>query len=166
MGHTHERTSTSIAGDTSRRDDRDEDYSVHDMGQGDQASVTVGNDEWGGVDTRSTEEIFVHRVDGDRDHERTEDVEQRQTQPHRADGARDRLARVGCFRGDKGAILGSGHRKDTSRHDGEKTFEAVRKGLRIPVAEANGTLGGSASCGHNWEVLGLAYICPESQTHR
>lgn len=141
-----ERTGTRVSRDTTGGQHRDEDDKVHDVRQGLKTSITVGDNEGGSVGARSTKQVLVVGAHANGDHQRTEHIKQTQTDPNGADGAGDRLARVGRLSRDETTCLGSGHGEHTGGHDIQEALEAIGEAVRlVPVLEANGpTLGGTA----------------------
>lgn len=140
LGQTHEGTGASITGDTASGEHRNENDEVHDVRQGLEASISVGDDKGRGVGAASTKQVLVVRADGDGDHEGADKVEKRKPDPDGVDGIWNRLLGVLSLSSYQTAGLGTGHGENASGHYVQETLEAIGEAsCLVPVAETDGT---------------------------
>lgn len=146
LGQADEGAGARVARDGARGQDGDEDDEVHDVGEGHEAGVLVGDDKGRGVGAGAAEEVLVVGADGDGDHEGAHEVEEAEADPDGVDGLGDGAARVGGLGGDEAARLGAGHGEDAGGHDVEEALEAVGEAARlVPVAEPDAPALGRAA---------------------
>ena len=151
VGQAHDGARAGIASNTAGRNDGNENDAVHDVCKWHEVGLTVCNDKWRAVRALATEDVGVLRGDVDGDHERAKQVEERQPQPDRADGAWNRLLWIRRLSSDQARIFRSRHGEDAGWHHGEEALEAMCEGLRFPVVEAGGVVVGAPASGDDWQ---------------